>query len=118
MSTKIKIKPSILNKISACFKLYPNQEACGFIVEDNNVLDFIECENLANNKRDFFVVDPFVFAENNVVTVVHSHWQGSSTPSGLDKKIADDFDLPFLIYSIIDDDFCLYENKSVTKIKV
>ena len=50
--------------------------------------------------------------------IVHSHCIGSADPSLTDLRCADSLGIPFLIYSTIDNNFCLYENKSVLKFKV
>jgi len=112
------ITSSFLVEISEYLKKQKSEESCGLVIQNGGKYSFLACENISIDKKNFFAVDPFLFAANDVVAVVHSHWQGSSFPSILDKKVSDDFDIPFLIYSIIDNDFCLYQNKSVNKIKV
>ena len=51
--------------------------------------------------------------ENEVEYVFHSHWNGGSRPSSSDIKSSDELCIPFLIYSLTDDDFYLYESISV-----
>jgi len=113
-----KISESILKQISSFARQNKNQEICGIIVNIDGQKKFIECENLAHDKQKFFAIDCGVYIENNVEVVVHSHCLGSASPSSTDCRCANNLELPFLIYSTIDDNFCLYENKSVIKFKV
>lgn len=113
-----KIKLSILHHISNFANQNPEQEICGVIVSVDGEKKFIECENIAKDKKNFFVIDGRVYLDHNIEMVVHSHCIGSADPSSTDLKCADSLNVPFLIYSIIDNNFCLYENKSVLKFKV
>lgn len=113
-----KISESILKQISSFAKRNENQEVCGVIVDIDEQKKFIECENIAHDKQNFFAIDSEVYINYNVKMVVHSHCLGSANPSSTDRRCSNNLELPFLIYSTIDDNFCLYENKSVIKFKV
>ena len=115
MSIQCDFGENILNQIKDFCKKKPTEESCGIILKCG---DFVPCDNIARDKRKCFVIQPEELVFNEVAFIVHSHWQGPSRPSSLDKKCSDDFEIPFLIYSIPDDNFCLYQNKGVTKIKV
>jgi len=103
----VNIPNAILEEIRCYAKKFPNEESCGVIIKDR-VLKFLPCENLSKNKLYHFVMDPFILIENNVVVLFHSHVNSSSSPSCLDKKIMYELGLPFLIYSLRDDNFDLH----------
>lgn len=115
MSIRADFSENILNQVKDFCRQNPTEESCGIILKSGS---FIPCSNIARNKKNFFIIEPEELVFNEVAFIVHSHWQGPSRPSSLDKKCSDDFEIPFLIYSIPDDNFCLYQNKGVTKIKV
>ena len=118
MDTKCKINKKILREIIDYCNLYKNEESCGIIVGLNDVQKFIPCENIAIDKQKYFALDSNVYIDYDVDVIVHSHCLGSAAPSKLDRSCSDDLEVPFLIYSTIDDNFCLYENKSVIDFKV
>ncbi len=91
----------------------PDRESCGLFCESNKKIYFIKCENKSNNPRYEFVIDPYVFIDNNVKYVFHSHTESSAHPSRQDILYSDELEVPFLIYSIKEDSFFLYENVSV-----
>ena len=103
----------LLNTIKDYARLFNTQESCGLIVEKLSGVSFIECENLSENPKYHFEIDPKIFIENKVLYVYHSHVNSSAKPSKLDKKMCDELCIPYLIYSLRDDDFYLYENISV-----
>lgn len=94
------------------------EEVCGVVEISDGVQKFIKCENIAENKKKFFLINPWVYIDYEILFIFHSHCEGSALPSGLDKKCADLIGLPFLIYSVLEKNFCLYSNKSVTTFKV
>lgn len=103
----------ILDKIKAICRSAPDQECCGIIFQKNHQLSILECENLSENVKTSFAIDPVCFIEYDVKYVYHSHCLGSSSPSIYDIKCSDELCIPFLIYSLRDDNFYLYENVSV-----
>jgi proteasome lid subunit RPN8/RPN11 len=113
-----KISESTYLSIKKFFYTNKNEEMCGVIVDAIHGGRFVECENIALDRVYYFQINPCVFIDNKVDFVVHSHCMGSAKPSGLDIKCSESMDIPFLIYSILNDDFCLYQNKSVCNFKV
>ena len=113
-----KISQSTYSHIKNFFCTNKEEELCGIIVDAINGGRFIECENIASDRVYYFHINPCVFIDNKVDLVVHSHCMGSARPSTLDIKCSESMDIPFLIYSILDDNFCLYQNKSVLSFKV
>lgn len=114
-------KNTVLSKVPAVFfekikeicKLKPNQECCGIIYEKDNNLFVLECDNLSRDVENSFVVDSSYFIEYDVRYVYHSHCKGSCSPSVCDMKSSDELCIPFLIYSLRDDNFYLYQNVGV-----
>lgn len=118
MDTNYNIEREILREIIYYCKKIKNEESCGIIVEVGDSKEFMPCENIASDKQKYFAIDSSIYIDYNVDMIVHSHCLGSAKPSKLDRSCSDDLAVPFLIYSIIDDNFCLYENKSVIEFKV
>lgn len=103
----------ILDECKKYAHQFPNQECCAVITKQNNNLKFKPCENIHPDKQGFFAINPEEFIYNDVAYVFHTHWNGPCRPSSFDKKSSDELCVPFLIYSLIDDRFFLYENISV-----
>ena len=104
---------TLLEKIERYSLNKPEEESCGIILKNKNNLIFKPCENLAVDKKMAFYIDPFIMINESPLYIFHSHPISSSKPSVLDMKISDELCIPFLIYSIKDKDFFLYENMSV-----
>ena len=81
----------------------PEKEVCGFIVLNDNNFDFVQVENLAEDKGSEFYISAKTFLhtkENyNVVAVFHSHPCGNEQPSDFDKSCSEATCYPFVIYS-------------------
>lgn len=108
-----KIPNNILEQIKTYCRKNSNIECCGVVHCQNEQLLFLECENISNNAAHNFVIDPVILIDYDVQYVVHSHIIGSSQPSINDVRNSDESCIPYLIYSLRDDDFYLYENISV-----
>ena len=89
------------------------EEACGLLAIIDGKETFWPCKNLAEGKLEFFVIDPDDWAEcedtGQVIGVVHSHPKGESTPSELDVKACEQLGFPYFIYSLLDDDWQIFE---------
>ena len=59
------------------------------------------------------MIDARKMIDYDVAYVVHSHCFGPARPSMLDKKAQHEICIPFLIYSIEDDKFSIYDNMCV-----
>jgi len=79
------------------------------ICREGSSLKFLGCQNLSNYPEVHFRINPEVLIENNVVFIYHSHVNASSFPSPFDIKMYKQLCIPFLIYSLRDDDFYIYE---------
>ena len=108
-----KIPTNILEEIKKYCKQFSDSEACGVIHETYEGLRFLACKNCSSNIRYNFSIDPGILIDYNVQYIVHSHTICSAKPSVNDMKNSDESCIPYLIYSLRDDDFYLYENVSV-----
>ena len=108
-----KIPQNILEQIKNYCRKNPNIECCGVVHCQNEQLLFLECENISNNPNHNFTIDAKILIDYDVQYVVHSHIIGSSQPSINDVRNSDESCIPYLIYSLRDDDFYLYENVGV-----
>jgi proteasome lid subunit RPN8/RPN11 len=84
-----KLQTEILTHVKA---EYP-KEACGLIVIIKGKERYIPCTNLAENVYDDFILDPKDYYKaskmGDVINVIHSHPNGTATPSILDQSACD-----------------------------
>jgi len=87
-------------------------EVCGFIVLDNEDFDFVQVENLAEDKESEFFISAKTFLHtkenHNVVAVFHSHPSGDENPSNFDKSCSEAACYPFVIFSNNTNKFSTY----------
>jgi proteasome lid subunit RPN8/RPN11 len=103
----------LLDQLKSYSRKNPTQESCGIIIKENNLLKFIECDNNSINPSSSFVIDSNIIIDYDVEYIFHSHIICSANPSIKDIDISNELCIPFLIYSLKDDDFYLYDNISV-----
>lgn len=103
----------ILDEIKKYCKKKVNQESCGVIHLRDGELIFKECKNISLDPVNYFYIDPIILIDYDVQYIVHSHIIGSSKPSENDINGSNELCIPYLIYSLKDDDFYLYENVGV-----
>ena len=103
------IPEEILCEIKSYAESVPREESCGVVVLFQGNLSFIPCENLSENRYSNFFIDPNILIDNNVVYIYHSHVDQSSKPSFLDIKSSKSLCIPYLIYSLRDEDFYLHK---------
>ena len=93
----------------AAKKRAPN-EMCGIITNDNK---FIEFENIAENKKSHFKIDPITFGmyqlNSKIKYVVHSHYDSKCNPSQHDIDNCNSVGIPYLIVSYPDKEYCIVE---------
>jgi proteasome lid subunit RPN8/RPN11 len=91
----------------------PNEEVCGFVVEQDNEFKLVTAENRSQNKEQEFYIPArdflYIKSKHNIVAVYHSHPQGGDQPSDFDKTTADLICYPFVIYSVEKNIFGFYE---------
>jgi hypothetical protein len=73
----MKISSKIINEIKSCSKNNLDKETCGFVVEKENDVLFIQVENKHPDARNFFLVSPkdYLNIKNNfkILYFFHSH---------------------------------------------
>ncbi len=88
-------------------------EICGFLGEKNGEYTARIVKNKHSNPKDYFSIDPLDMLkftrEFNMVAIFHSHLIGDSSMSDFDKVNSDNTLFPFLIYSLAEKKFGLYE---------
>jgi proteasome lid subunit RPN8/RPN11 len=77
------------------------QECCGFIKD----MRVIKCENISPSKVNNFLINPLEIIEVDPDCIYHSHINCSANPSFMDIRSQKEVDIPFLIYSLKNDDF-------------
>ena len=94
-----RLERQILNHVKV---EYP-KEACGVIILKKGKEKYIPCKNLAENAHDDFVLNPKDYykatKEGDVVKIVHSHPNGTCSPSSLDQIACDTLGIDWLIVS-------------------
>ena len=104
------IKNCLLNEIKSFFKKNPTEEGCGMLLLQSNELIFQPCENISPYPKSSFLISPKKLIESNPVCIVHSHLNSSADPSEKDRISSNELCIPFLIYSLRDNVFFLYNN--------
>jgi proteasome lid subunit RPN8/RPN11 len=108
-----KIPEEVLSSCREYSKKNKKEECCGIIVNNNNKLIFKPCNNISNDRKSFFMIDPYEIIDNNVEYIFHSHCLAGPRPSSSDIKSSIELCIPFLIYSVLSDSFYLYDNIGV-----
>lgn len=90
-------------------------EVCGFLGRKNGKYECRIVKNKHPEPDKHFSIDPIEYLrfikECDVTAIFHSHIQGDCSPSLFDKTNSDNCLVPFLIYSISEKKFGLYEPK-------
>ena len=80
----IKWKKDALDHAKEC----DPSESCGLLVKIKNKNKYWACKNICTNSIDCFVIDPndWIEAEDSgdLQAIIHSHTQGSTSPSEAD----------------------------------
>lgn len=109
----IHLHKAILKQVKAYCLGSLIEERCGLIVESASGMKVVSCKNESSFPEYHFMINLNIFIENKVLYVYHSHVNCSVKPSITDKLYSDELCIPFLIYSIRDDEFGIYDNISV-----
>lgn len=94
-------------------KLSPNIETCGLLGRKNGDYSVKMLKNKHSDPRNFFSIDPLEFLvfknQNEIVSIFHSHCIGDSQASEFDVITSENIEVPFLIFSIPENKFNLFE---------
>jgi len=78
------------------------KEMCGLIIQQNDKIKWILCENISTEK-DEFKIDGETFVKyqltSKILYVVHSHYMEDCKPSQHDINGCNEVDIPYLIVS-------------------
>lgn len=85
---------------------FPN-ECCGVIVENDRAREIIQMKNISLAPETTFLLDFYEILGRDVSYIYHSHPSSSSVASPADVEYCNEIRIPFLIYSLKDDDFSL-----------
>ena len=82
---------------------YP-EEGCGIILNKKGKLEWMACENEAEDKENDFKISgkDYIKAQlqGDIYAIVHSHPDASSEPSEADKSSSNFLGIPYIIYSV------------------
>jgi len=111
-----KIKRKIIKNAKNSFPC----ECCGFIVTKNNKVFTIDCENIAKDKENDFMISAkdFLYAKNNsdeILFLYHNHIDAREF-SILDKQTADSLRINLLLYINALDCFKIYYYNEFSKL--
>ena len=102
----------ICEKLKQKIKIYSidnrSIESCGLVVGSSGGEEFVPCRNLSPCPELSFTFSAKYLLVDNLKYIFHSHPSSSSRPSYIDKKYCNELRIPFLIYSLVEDDFSLY----------
>lgn len=91
----------------------PTTEVCGLLGRKDNEYLARSLKNKHPDPKNFFSIDPLellkFMRECEMVAVFHSHCSGDSQASDFDKATSENTLFPFLIYSLSEKKFSLFE---------
>jgi proteasome lid subunit RPN8/RPN11 len=104
------VREDLLNLIYQHAEEEAPRECCGLVVEEEGKMEYIKMQNKANSD-DEFLMDSQLFTLFNltkkILYVVHSHYNLSCKPSKYDEKNCKAMDIPYLIVSYPEKDYCI-----------
>ena len=109
----LSINKALLSKMRDYSLKSKLEESCGLVVKSGQGLEFVPCINECDNREDMFRISHIKMLSHDVRFIFHSHPSGSARPSKFDIMYSNEIGIPFLIYSVPDDNFNLYTNKRV-----
>ena len=91
----------------------PKEEVCGLIVLNNDkTISIIPCKNESTSKKNNFIISASKFIsfklKKHILGIYHSHPKGNECPSLPDINASKELEIPYLIYSILTNNFFLY----------
>ena len=104
-----------LSKIKQWSKQKKMIEICGFLGADEEGYVLWLCENIAEDPKKYFSIDPLdflTFKESyRMACVFHSHVLGNEDPSEFDVTMSENCCVPFMVYSLNTDRFKIHKPK-------
>lgn len=89
--------------LSYLLNKYP-EEGCGILLNNKGKLEWVPCENVAEDKKSSFVLESSTYIKahlkGTIQAIVHSHIDSSPELSEADKKASEFLRIPYIVYSI------------------
>ena len=101
-----------LNKIKEYCLINKNQESCGFIYKNNNILNIYKCKNIASDAKKYFLINDEDYEKcsfkGDIICCFHSHindkgFSGEDISNSLSNEIS------YLMYNIKQDEFYFFD---------
>ena len=103
--------------INDLFEVYP-EEGCGLLINKKGKIVWKFCENIAENKKETFQIDPKEYIKarlsGDIYAIIHSHPDISCKPSEADIRASDHLGIPYIIYSLPDAEKYVYTPKNLS----
>lgn len=104
-----KLNERILADARNLAKSNPDEEAAGILFEFDQVF-FYPMRNIARDKATSFELDKrTMLLKDRIYAIFHSHPEGDAYPSDWDKGASEALGVPFLIYSLLYDNFLFFD---------
>jgi proteasome lid subunit RPN8/RPN11 len=110
------IEHSILHSCAAHAKSSEDIEACGVVLNFSPKI-FYPLQNILKSPNSFELNARVHMIRSKVFCIFHSHPFGSAYPSDLDVACAKSIGIPYLIYSLLYDNFIYFDLKKCIPIK-
>jgi len=108
---------SVLGQCSEHASSFPDQESCG-VVLDFKPKVFFPMENRIPGERAFEISPQVHLIKEKIFCIFHSHPFSSASPSSTDVSYSKALGIPYLIYSVLYDNFIYFDLKKCIPIKV
>ena len=102
----------ILEKIKKYCLENPSKESCGFIYQNNNILNIYKCKNISFDPEERFLIDPEDYEKcqfkGNIASCFHSHINNRGfSPEDIRESLKNN--LSYLLYNIKQDKFYFFD---------
>ena len=105
------IDENTLNKIKAHCSSNKNEESCGFIYENKNVLHIYKCKNIASDPKKYFIISDEDYEKcsykGEIICCFHSHINNRGfSPEDIRESLKNN--LPYILYNVKQDKFYFF----------
>lgn len=108
----IPFETKILEKIKKYCLENPSKESCGFIYQNNNILNIYKCKNIASDPKKYFIINDEDYEKclyrGEIVSCFHSHINNRGfSPQDIRESLKNN--LSYLLYNIKQDKFYFFD---------
>ena len=101
-----------LNKIKEYCLINKNQESCGFIYQNNNILNIYKCKNIASDSKKYFLINDEDYEKcsfkGTIMYCFHSHINDKGfSAEDISNSLSNE--MSYLMYNIKQDEFYLFD---------